>query len=114
VPVWGLSQRLPRRIGRARALEMMFTSRRYSGRDAEAMGLANFCVVDTALDAEVERLAADILANSARANRAMKALLVETDGLPIRAGIAYELHHTAGRGPEMAARLDAMRKQRSG
>jgi enoyl-CoA hydratase len=31
-PVWGLSQRLPRRIGTAKAREMMFTSRTYSGR----------------------------------------------------------------------------------
>src|SRR5690625_3467380 len=29
VPIWGLSQRLPRRVGMAKAKEMMFTSRSY-------------------------------------------------------------------------------------
>src|SRR5471032_830580 len=41
VPVWGLSQRLPRRVGRAKSLEMSFGGRIYSGRQAETMGLAN-------------------------------------------------------------------------
>ena len=45
-PVWGLSFRLPHRIGAAKASEMMFTSRSYSGRQAEAMHLANFCFAD--------------------------------------------------------------------
>lgn len=34
VPGWGLSQRLPGRIGQAHALELMLTSLRYSGREA--------------------------------------------------------------------------------
>ena len=33
-PVWGLSQRLPRRVGTYKAREMMFTCRTYSGRQA--------------------------------------------------------------------------------
>lgn len=105
VPVWGLSQRLPRRIGRAKALEMMLSSRSYSGFEAAAMGLANLCVSDDALDATVSELARDIMNNSSRANRAVKRLMRETDGLTLRAGLAYELHHTAGRGPEMLERM---------
>ncbi|MBV9540055.1 MAG: enoyl-CoA hydratase/isomerase family protein, partial [Alphaproteobacteria bacterium] len=53
VPVWGLSQRLPRRVGRAKALEMSFSGRFVSGREAEKTGLANFCVPDAELDAVV-------------------------------------------------------------
>jgi enoyl-CoA hydratase/carnithine racemase len=105
VPVWGLSQRLPRRIGRARALEMMLASRSYDGHAAVAMGLANLCVPDDALDAAAQEMVRDIMQNAARANRAVKRLLRETEGLRLRAGIAYELHHTAGRGPEMAGRI---------
>src|SRR5580704_3619582 len=45
-PVWGLSQRLPRRVGRSRAQEMMLTCRTYSGAECEAMGLANQCLPD--------------------------------------------------------------------
>src|ERR1700683_3354765 len=63
-PVWGLSLRLPHRIGTAKASEMMFSCRSYSGKQAEAMHLANFCFADDRFDAELEALAADILANS--------------------------------------------------
>jgi len=110
VPVWGMSQRLPRRVGRAKALEMMFTSRNVSGREAAAIGLANFCVADAELDAAVAAFAKDVLANSWRSNRANKKLLDDTDGLTLEAGIAHELHRSEGRGPEMAARIARMRK----
>ena len=48
-PVWGLTLRLPHRIGTAKASEMMLTSRFYSGREAQAMHLANFCFADDRL-----------------------------------------------------------------
>lgn len=107
VPIWGLSQRLPRRVGMAKAREMMFASRIYSGTEAAAMGLANMCVPDADLDAEVARMCADILANSARSNRAMKKLTADTDGMTLAAGVAWELHHSEGHGPDMAARIAA-------
>jgi len=110
VPVWGMSQRLPRRVGKARAMEMMFTSRTYSGRDAAAMGLANFCVPDAELDAAVAAIAKEILANSWRSNAANKKLLKDTDGMTEKAGLAHELHRTVGRGNEMGERLAKMRK----
>jgi Enoyl-CoA hydratase/carnithine racemase len=56
-PVWGMSQRLPRRVGQPKAREMMFTCRTYSGREAEAMGLTNICVPDADFDIELEKLA---------------------------------------------------------
>jgi len=110
VPVWGLSQRLPRRIGRARALEMSFTARSYSGRDAEGMGLANFCVPDAELDAAVAAFVKDVLANSWRSSRAIKKLVDDTDGLSLRAGLAHEMHRSEGTGPEMEERLKRGRK----
>ncbi len=43
VPVWGISQRLPRRVGVARAMEMMFTSRApYSGPRSRLHGPRQF------------------------------------------------------------------------
>jgi enoyl-CoA hydratase/carnithine racemase len=98
VPIWGLSQRLPRRVGTARAMEMMFASRFYSGQQAVQMGLANQCVPDDQLDADVEKFCRDVLANSWRANRAMKKLILDTDGMTLRAGIAWELHHSESKG----------------
>ncbi len=110
-PIWGLSQRLPRRVGAAKAYEMMFASRTYSGREAAAMGLANFCVPDDELDSQAQTFCAEILANSWRACRAMKKLVADTDGMTLAAGIAWEMHRTEGRGPEMADRLAKARKR---
>src|SRR4029077_15468253 len=75
VPVWGLSQRLPRRVGRAKALEMSFSGRFYSGRQAETMGLANICVPDAELDGAVAAFVKDVLGNSWRSSRAIKKLV---------------------------------------
>lgn len=102
VPIWGLTQRLPRRVGMARAKQMMFTARPYSGTEAAQMGLANFAVPEGELDAQVEALCADILATSRRSNRAIKKLLIDTDGMTLAAGNAWELHHTEGHGPGYA------------
>ncbi len=110
VPVWGLSQRLPRRIGRAKALEMSFSARSYSGAQAEAMGLANICVPDAELDTVVAGFVKDVLANSWRSSRAIKKLLDDTDGMALKAGLAHEVHRSEGRGPETAERLARMRK----
>lgn len=112
VPVWGLSQRLPRRIGMARAREMMFASRTYSGTEAAAMGLANFATPASELSAAAEAFCADVLVNSWRATRAMKKLMLDTDGMTLPAGIAWEMHHTAGRGPEMQERIARGRKSK--
>ena len=102
IPIWGLTQRLPRRVGDAKAKEMMFSSRSYSGVEAAAMGLANFAVPEAELDSKVDALCADIIANSARSNREVKKLMFDTDGLSLKAGTAWELHYTPGRGTSFA------------
>lgn len=106
-PVWGMSQRLPRRIGMARAQELTYTARTVPGREALAMGLVNWCVPDAEFDAEVERTARAILANSWFSLRANKRLYRETDGLPLRVGLSHEIHRSEGRGPDMDARIAA-------
>jgi enoyl-CoA hydratase/carnithine racemase len=74
-PVWGMSQRLPRRVGQPKAAEMMFTAKTYTAAEAVAMNLANFCVPLADFDAEIDKLAKQILANSSFSHRANKALL---------------------------------------
>ncbi|MEQ1754519.1 MAG: enoyl-CoA hydratase/isomerase family protein [Micropepsaceae bacterium] len=111
VPIWGLSQRLPRRVGVPRAHEMMFASRTYSGEQAAQMGLANFCVPEAELDAEAARFCNEVVANSWRATRAMKRLVTDTEGMTVKSGVAWELHFSEGRGPEMHERLARMRKK---
>jgi enoyl-CoA hydratase len=110
VPVWGLSQRLPRRVGPAKALEMSFSGRFYSGRQAEAMGLANICVPDAELDSVVGGFVKDVLANSWRSSRAIKKLVDDTDGMSLKMGLAHEVHRSEGMGPETKERLERMRK----
>jgi enoyl-CoA hydratase/carnithine racemase len=83
---------------------MMFSSRSYSGVEAAAMGLANFAVPEAELDSKVDALCADIVANSARSNREVKKLMFDTDGLSLKAGTAWELHYTPGRGTSFAER----------
>ena len=111
-PVWGLSQRLPRRVGTYKAREMMFTCRTYSGRQAEAMGLANTCVPDDGFEAALDALTAEILANSSFSHAANKRLLLQTDGLPVDAGLAHEIYYGEGRGPDMSERIDRFTKRK--
>ena len=106
-PVWGLSQRLPRRVGSAKAYEMMFTCATYSGEQAAAMGLANAVYPDETFTADVEAFCRAILANSAFSHRANKRLMRQTDGLPLPAGLAHEIYRGEGRGPDMEARIAA-------
>lgn len=112
-PVWGMSQRLPRRVGTYKAREMMFTCATYSGAEAAAMGLANMCVADEAFDAELAKLAQTILANSWFSHRANKRLLVDTDGLTLKAGLAHEVFRGEGRGPDMAERIAGFGKAKA-
>ncbi len=104
-PVWGLSQRLPRRVGTYKAREMMFTCKTYSGEEAAAMGLANMCFAEDAFEPGLESVARGILANSWFSHRANKRLLIETDGLPQSVGMAHEVFRGQGRGPDMEERI---------
>ncbi len=106
-PVWGLSQRLPRRIGGSKAREMMFTCRTYSGREAEAMGLANACAPDAEFDATIDAWVEEIAANSSHSHAANKRLLENTDGLPLEEGLAHEVFRGEGVGPDMRERIAA-------
>ena len=104
-PVWGMSQRLPRRVGTYRARELMFTCRTVGGREAAEIGLADFCVADAEFDTRLDALAAQILANSWFSHRANKRLLTQTDGMTQAQGLAHEIFRGEGRGPDMEARI---------
>ena len=111
-PIWGLSLRLPHRIGTAKAAEMMYTCRRYSGAEAFEMHLANFCFADEEFEAGLAGLAADILANSWYSNRVDKRALIESDGLTLRDAHALSLFKNAGLAPDAAQRVARFFKQR--
>jgi len=104
-PIWGMSQRLPRRVGAAKAKEMMLTGRVYTGEEAAAMGLANLCVPDERFDEEVERLARSVLQNSWLSNRVNKRLVDATDGMPVLEGLRYEVENSPGATPDAQERV---------
>lgn len=104
-PIWGLSLRLPHRVGTAKAGEMMYTCRSYSGVQAHEMHLANFCFPDDQFEAELEKLAADILANSWYANQLSKRALIESDELNLRDAHALEIFKNEGLAPDAPQRV---------
>lgn len=106
-PIWGLSLRLPRRVGSARAREIMFTCRTYDGRRAEQINLANYCFPDDRLEAELEHLATDILANSWYSNQVCKRVLIETDALPLNQAHGLDIFKNEGLAPDAEQRLKA-------
>jgi enoyl-CoA hydratase len=104
-PTWGMSQRLPRRIGIGRAREMMYTGRVVTGAEAAAIGLAVRCVPDDELDAAVAESAGAIAANSWFTSRADKMLLAQSQEHFLHAGLDYEGTNSPGAGPDMRERL---------
>ncbi|HVH82304.1 MAG TPA: enoyl-CoA hydratase/isomerase family protein [Stellaceae bacterium] len=111
-PIWALSLRLPRRVGSARAREMIYTCRAYNGREAEHLHLANFCFPDSELDAELTKLSAEILSNSWYANQVCKRILIETDALPLREAHAHEMFKHEGVAPDAEQRVEAFFSRR--
>jgi enoyl-CoA hydratase len=102
---WGMTQRLPRRVGPYKAREIMFTAREYDGCQAEAMGLAALCVPDDELDAAVAGLVRAIVAGSWFSHREHKRILLRTDGMTLAEGLADEAYRVPVRvGPDFRAR----------
>lgn len=105
VPIWGMSQRLPRRVGEWKAREMSFTGLPVDGAEAARIGLANHVVADADLDSKAVALAQAIAAQSRHSVFAYKRLYQEQADLPLAAGLAHEVYASAGTGPDMAARV---------
>ncbi len=110
-PVWGISQRLPRKIGNAKATEMMLTARTYTAAQALDMGLVVQVFDDDAFEAEVVAYCREMLKNSWHSLRGYKALLSGTDGMSLTEGLAFEVDNGAGTGPDMAERIAGFGKK---
>ncbi len=104
-PTWGMSQRLPRRVGLLTARELMFSGRVVDGTEAAHIGLANRCVAEDALLAEAEAMARTFLDNSWFTLRADKMLLNQGLDFTLADGLAFERENSPGRGPDMEERL---------
>jgi enoyl-CoA hydratase/carnithine racemase len=109
--VWGISQRLPRKIGNAKATEMMLTARTYTAAQALDMGLVVQVFDDDGFEAEVVAYCREMLQNSWHSLRGYKALLSGTDGMSLTEGLAFEVYNGAGTGPDMAERIAGFSKK---
>ena len=93
-PTWGMSQRLLRTVGVARARELSYTARTFSGREAAEWGIALRAVPAAELDAAVDDLVAQLLANSAGALAAAKDLYRAALDHSLADGLRYEAART--------------------
>jgi enoyl-CoA hydratase/carnithine racemase len=106
-PVWGMSQRLPRRVGIATAKRLMFTCEMFGAEEALRIGLAEQVVPIAEFDTAIAALAQSITANSPFSHAANKRLLDATDARPLDAGLQWEVMESEGVGPDAKARIAA-------
>ena len=107
VPIWGMSVRLPDRVGRSTAKELMFTSRRIDAAEAARIGLVDRCVPDDELDHAIYSLTAEIVANSHGTNRIVKALIADRADRNRADALLHERELPHGRPDDMAERMRA-------
>ncbi|MFV2089219.1 MAG: enoyl-CoA hydratase/isomerase family protein [Pseudomonadales bacterium] len=109
-PTWGMSQRLPRRIGLVKARELMFSGRVVSGAEAVEIGLANDCVADDSLPQAATDMARRFLENSWFTLRMDKTLINGGLDRHLSEGIRFERETSPGAGPDTAERLGGFGK----
>ncbi len=90
LPKWGMSQRLPQKVGIMKAREMTFTARTITGKEAEEYGMANKSVPAGELKSYVEGIANEILKNSRQSIAAFKRLYHEGSHTSLREGLKIE------------------------
>ena len=106
-PIWGMSQRLPRRVGAATAKRLMFTAETVRADEALRMGLCEQVFADETFEDDLRTFAQQILANSAFSHAANKRLLEATDMDALDAGLQWEVMENEGVGPDMHDRISA-------
>lgn len=87
---WGGTQRLPRLVGKTRALELLMLGKQISADEARAMGLVNRVVPDDMLEAEATTLARKLAAKSPVALAKVKESVEGGLGLPLAEGLGEE------------------------
>ncbi len=106
MPVWGLSQKLPRLIGPGRAKELSLTGNFLDAETAERWGLVNrVCAPDDLLPAAI-KLAQDMAQTPGPLLKKLKAEIDDGLALPLREALAMEIErgsaHNAAITPDAA------------
>lgn len=107
VPTWGMTTRLPERVGPMAARDMMYSGRVVSGAEALTIGLANRATPADELAAAAGQWASDIAANSWHTLREEKRIMRELADRGRGPGIAWDREHSPGAGPDMQDRIAA-------
>jgi len=90
IPGAGGTQRLPRLVGRGRALDIMLTARTLQADEAAAIGLVDRVVEDGRSEAAAVALARDLCQLSQPALRAVVRAVDASSALPVEQGFAVE------------------------
>ncbi|MFZ0891681.1 MAG: enoyl-CoA hydratase-related protein [Thermoplasmata archaeon] len=90
LPGTGGTQRLPRLIGTARALDMMITGKRLNPDEALAIGLVNYVFPKESFTKDVAAYASALAHGPSRAVSLIKRAVVEGIEMPLTSGLALE------------------------
>ena len=115
IPGGGSSQRLPRRVGMPRAMELLTTGRWLSGSQAAEWGLALRAAPAESLDAELETLLSGLRGKSRTGLALMKSLARRSQDLPLREGVALEsatFTHVFATSPHPRMGIQAFKEKR--
>lgn len=89
-PGFGGTQRLLRLVGRARAMELVFSGRKVKAAQAYEWGIVNKVVAKAELTAAVEATAKEIAANAPVAIQCAKRVMLKGQEMGLTAGLAFE------------------------
>jgi enoyl-CoA hydratase len=89
-PTWGMSARLPRRIGSLKAKELSFTGEAITAKEAEHIGLVNKAVPSEKLEETLIITANKIMSNSPESVAAYKFLYNTNADLPLNESLELE------------------------
>lgn len=90
LPAHGGTQRLPRIVGRMRALDLLLTGRTVHAREAEAIGLVSRVAPRAGLGAAVQSLVSELLVKGPVALRYAKEAVRKGDDLTLEQGMRLE------------------------
>jgi enoyl-CoA hydratase len=90
-PTWGMTARLPRRVGFLKAKELSFTADTISGKEAERIGLVNQAVPYAKLEEALQVMVKKISANSPQSVALYKHLYNTNESLTLDHSLELEL-----------------------
>ncbi len=89
-PTWGMTARLPRRVGFLKAKELSFTADAITAKEAERIGLINITVPPEKLNEALAMLVKKILSNSEQSIAAYKLLYNTNENLTLEKSLELE------------------------